>query len=125
MKKYTFDCKLLNGDWGNEIIILAKDKNEALEKLSKKYHPRIQYYSSDIKIEEVKNIKKALAEEQECFNNFYKENRIALGILIGGVASTIVGSQITIKNQELNKSKDVKNLSIEKLYETAEELLYG
>lgn len=100
MNKYTFTCKSIKtGEWNLLITIVAESKEEALNILSNKYHKVTNYYSSKILVEKVENIEDANKEVEKCYNEIYKENTIALAMLIGGIGSFIVGSQITTKNK--------------------------
>lgn len=121
MKKYTFTCQLFdNKEWNTIITIVASSKEEAIEVLSKKYSKKVHYYSSDIKVEEIENIKEAREQEKESYNNLYKNNIIALGMLIGGVASNIAGNQTTTKGKTLNQVGSKRmNMSVDELYKSS------
>ena len=124
MNKYTFTCKSIKtGEWNLIITIVAESEEEALNILSNEYHKVTNYYSSKILVEKVENIEDAKKEAEKCYNEIYKENRIALATLIGGISSFIAGSQITTKDKTLKDSKNMRNIIVEDLCRSASHIV--
>ena len=124
MNKYTFTCKSIKtGEWNLIITIVAESEEEALNILSNEYHKVTNYYSSKILVEKVENIEDAKKEAEKCYNEIYKENRITLATLIGGVGSFIAGSQITTKDKMLKDSKNMRNIIVEDLCRSASHIV--
>jgi len=97
MKKFVFNCfDDKKKEWGMIITIIAKDKHEALEILSNKYHSKTNYYDSRIEEIELNNdteIQVAKEEEQKCHDEIYRTNTIALGMLIASMGANICNWQ--------------------------------
>lgn len=96
MKKFTFDCfNDKTKTYGMIIIIVARDKHEAIEILSKKYHSKTNYYDSRIQEIELKDNEVLIAEAEalQCYNEIYKNNTIALGLIIASMGANICNLQ--------------------------------
>ena len=97
MKKYIFDCfDDKKKSYGMIITIVAKDKNEAIEILSKKYHDKTNYYDNRVKEIELntqRDIKEAKQESEKCYNKIHQTNIITLGMLIANMGANICNWQ--------------------------------
>lgn len=126
MYKFTFKC--FNKGEANKptkIIVMADNKKEAINELSmnpNKYG-RWNYFSSDVKIEEVLNIKEVEKEINDISNCITKNNRIVLGMLIASYGSLIAGNQITFNDKKLSYSKTIKQLNINEIYDVSKSII--
>lgn len=112
MKKFTFTCELQKEKqkenykhWNTIIIIVAENKQKAIEKLSNSKYSDIQYYASDFKEEKLntyKEIENAVKQERETLNSLRKNQTEALGSLIALIGANLGKQQVNMSGGKMN-----------------------
>lgn len=112
MKKFTFTCELQKEKqkenykhWNTIIIIVAENKQKAIEKLSNSKYSDIQYYASDFKEENLntyKEIENAIRQERETLNSLRKKQTEALGSLIALIGANLGKQQVNMSGGKMN-----------------------
>lgn len=112
MKKFTFTCELQKEKqkenykhWNTIIIIVAENKQKAIEKLSNSKYSDIQYYASDFKEENLntyKEIENAIRQERETLNSLRKNQTEALGSLIALIGANLGKQQVNMSGGKMN-----------------------
>lgn len=112
MKKFTFTCELQKEKqkenykhWNTIIIIVAENKQKAIEKLSNSKYSDIQYYASDFKEENLntyKEIENTIRQERETLNSLRKKQTEALGSLIALIGANLGKQQVNMSGGKMN-----------------------
>lgn len=126
MKKFTFTCELQKEKqkenykhWNTIIIIVAENKQKAIEKLSNSKYSDIQYYSSDFKEENLNTyneIENAIRQERETLNSLKKNQIESLGCIIALVGANLGKQQVNMsggKMKEFSYTQIIQNKDIQ------------